>query len=201
MGFLTDYAVNQVRYKDVIFRVNTAYDSVLNIQRMYKRDDLEQTDKLEIALHILAERSRKMRKLSFVEKAELLELIYQEHVNVKESPQIGKRLNVLDFEIDGEFIYASFQQDYGIDLIEQQGKLSWKKFIALFQGLSEKTKIKEVMRIRGMDVPEPNGYNYREIRQINELKMYYALPVSGGNGEKGLDVLFNTLERMIEKSG
>lgn len=201
MGFLTDYIVPTVQYKEVVYKVNTAFDSVLNIQRMYKDTDLEETDKLDIALNILIERRGRLKKLSYAEKTELIEIIYKEHINLKEHPKVAKQKRVLDFEEDGEYIYASFMQEYGIDLVEQQGRLPWKKFIALFQGLGEKTKIKEVMRIRGMDIPEPNKYNQKEIRQINELKMYYSLPISSENGENGLDLLFNTLERMAEKSG
>lgn len=60
---------------------------------------------------------------------------------------------VLDFEEDGDYIYASFMQEYGIDLIDVQGKLPWRKFLYLFNGLSADTKIKQVMRIREMEVP------------------------------------------------
>ena len=201
MGFLTDYQIPYVEYKGRSYKINVAYDSILNIQRMYKEEqELDGAEKLDIAVGILID-SGKPERLTYAEKCELLELIYREHVNVKERPKVGKQKKVLDFEEDGEYIYASFMQDYGIDLIEQQGKLAWKKFIALFQGLSEKTKIKEVMKIRGMDIPSPNKHNQKEIKQITELKMYYALPSEGMNGEKGLDLLFSTLERMVEKSG
>ena len=87
-------------------------------------------------------------------------------------------------------------EDYGIDLIEQRGKLHWKKFLALFQGLSEKTKIREVMKIRSMEIPQLNRHNRKEIQSIMELKSYYALPVQGIGGKQGLDLLFSTLEGM-----
>ena len=91
--------------------------------------------------------------------------------------------------------------DYGIDLIDMQGKLPWKKFISLFQGLSERTKIREVMRIRNMEVPKFTGKNSKQIQEIQELKSYYALPVKGGGGQEGLDALFSTLERMAVQGG
>ena len=82
-----------------------------------------------------------------------------------------------------------------------QGKLHWKKFISLFQGLSEQTKIREVIRIRNMDIPKFTGKNSKQIQEIQELKSYYALPVKGGGGQQGLDALFSTLERMAAKNG
>ena len=52
------------------------------------------------------------------------------------------------------------------------------------------------MRIRAMDVPEPTKYNQKERQNIMELKAYYALPIKGVGGQKGLDMLFSTLEEM-----
>ena len=103
-------------------------------------------------------------------------------------------LNAVEEEKHAEYIYASFLQDYGMDLVREQGKLHWKQFVALFQGLTSRTKIKEIMRIRVMDVPESNGHNQKEIQNIMELKSYYALPVEGGGGQSGLNALFAALE-------
>ena len=93
----------------------------------------------------------------------------------------------------------SFMQDYQIDLIDEQGRLPWKKFLYLFNGLSSDTKIKQVMQIRSMEVPQYNGKNAKQIQQINELKSYYALPVRGGGGQSGLDMLLRTLEGMAKR--
>ena len=90
-------------------------------------------------------------------------------------------------------------QEYRLDLIDMQGKLPWRKFIDLFDGLSEDTKIRRVMRIRSMDIPEYTGKNQKQIQDIMELKSYYALPVRGGGGQKGLDALFSSLEGMARQ--
>ena len=50
-----------------------------------------------------------------------------------------------------------------------------------------------------MEVPPFNGKNARQIQEINELKSYYALPVKGGGGQSGLDLLFRTLEGMAKQ--
>ena len=127
-------------------------------------------------------------------KIQLLNKIYEEQIRIPKKPSVGKQIRSFDFDLDAEYIYASFLQDYGMDLVREQGKLHWKQFVALFQGLTSKTKIKEIMRIRAMDVPEPNGHNQKEIQNIMELKTYYALPVEGGGGQSGLDALFAALE-------
>ena len=53
-----------------------------------------------------------------------------------------------------------------------EGKLSWKKFLWLFNGLGSDTKIKQVMRIRDMDIPKYNGKNMEQIQEIQKLKSY-----------------------------
>lgn len=75
------------------------------------------------------------------------------------------------FEQDAPLIYAAFLAEYGIDLQDIED-LHWWKFSALFDGLSDDRKIRQVMRIRGMDT---SGLSTKEIKRINDLKKYYAL--------------------------
>ena len=93
--------------------------------------------------------------------------------------------------------------DYGIDLTEQYNKLHWQKFVALFQGLSERTKMREVMSIRSKPVPKPDKYNQEYIRSLMELKAYYALDISQYERERnfqaGLKNLFETLKAQVER--
>ena len=196
MSFLTDYFNNVIYLGNCKFKVNPAFDVVLKIQRLYKEDGLDDKLKAEQALKMLVKNRFKLWLLTFNEKVELLNLVYKQCINTASRPKTRQKMPVLDFEYDAEYIYASFVLDYGIDLIDVQGKLSWKKFIALFEGLSEKTKIREVMRIRSMEIPQYNGHNQKQIQEIQELKSYYALPVKGGGGQQGLNALFSALERL-----
>ncbi|MCP1102596.1 hypothetical protein M2454_001908 [Aequitasia blattaphilus] len=74
---------------------------------------------------------------------------------------------------DAEFIYASFMQAYGIDLIEEQGKLSWTKFQALLSGLPSNTKFSQVVSIRTWKKPSKNE---KEHTRMAKLKEIYRLP-------------------------
>lgn len=201
MGFLTEYQTETVTLGKVKFLINPAFDAVLEVQRLFSEEDLTERDKVEQALKMLVVNSRRLRLIGLKEKADLLNEIYHQCINTQKHPPSRKKVRILDFEYDGEYIYSSFMLDYGIDLIDEQGRLPWKKFIALFQGLSENTKIREVMRIRGMDIPNPTGKNGKQIQEIMDLKSYYALPVKGGGGQAGLDALFSALEGMAVKSG
>ena len=200
MGVLTDIPCNKVITDKSKFVINPAYDTVLEVQKLYKEDTLTEFEKIDQALKMLVRNKWNLRLLNPEEKQKLLSVITQRYVEVEKRPQIKKSpFPVLDFEKDGDYIYASFMQAYKIDLIEEQGRLPWKKFLYLFNGLPADTKIKQIMRIRQMPVPEYNGKNSKEIQEINEMKSYYALQVEGGGGQSGLDLLFHTLEGMAKR--
>lgn len=200
MGVLTDLQDNQIITNRGKIIVNPAFDIVLETQKLYLEDSLTDYEKAEQALRMLVRNRWNLRLYPPVEKVKLLEEIGKRYIETKKRPQIKKNpMPVLDFEKDGDYIYASFMQDYQIDLIDEQGRLPWKKFLYLFNGLSSDTKIKQVMQIRSMEVPQYNGKNAKQIQQINELKSYYALPVRGGGGQFGLDMLFRTLEGMAKR--
>lgn len=200
MGVLTDIPYNKVITDKSKFVINPAYDTVLEVQKLYKEDTLTEFEKIDQALKMLVRNKWNLRLLNPEEKQKLLSVITKRYVEVEKRPQIKKSpFPVLDFEKDGDYIYASFMQAYKIDLIEEQGRLPWKKFLYLFNGLPADTKIKQIMRIRQMPVPEYNGKNSKEIQEINEMKSYYALPVEGGGGQSGLDLLFHTLEGMAKR--
>ncbi len=200
MGVLTDIPCNKVITDKSKFVINPAYDTVLEVQKLYKEDTLTEFEKIDQALKMLVRNKWNLRLLNPEEKQKLLSVITKRYVEVEKRPQIKKSpFPVLDFEKDGDYIYASFMQAYKIDLIEEQGRLPWKKFLYLFNGLPADTKIKQIMRIRQMTVPEYNGKNSKEIQEINEMKSYYTLPVEGGGGQSGLDLLFHTLEGMAKR--
>lgn len=200
MGVLTEIPNYRMYTRYCRIDVNPAFDIVLEIQKLYKEEGLTDYEKVEQALKMLVKNRWNLRLFSPGEKIRLLEDISKEYIDAKKRPQVRKNpVPVLDFEEDGDYIYASFMQDYGIDLIKEQGKLPWKKFLYLFNGLSQDTKIKQVMRIRDMKVPAYNGKNTKQIQEINELKSYYALPVRGGGGQSGLDLLFRSLEGMAKR--
>lgn len=79
-----------------------------------------------------------------------------------------------DIRYDGDYIYASFLQAYGIDLFDAQGKLHWRKFNALLSGLPEGTKLMEVIKIRKWKPQKGDSAEYKE--EMRRLQKDYALP-------------------------
>lgn len=73
---------------------------------------------------------------------------------------------------DADAIYASFFYDYGIDLIDEQDKLRWEKFRALFNNLSSKSPIMRIIDIRQTDLSKYEG---KELTDLAEAQSYYSL--------------------------
>ncbi|GER73440.1 hypothetical protein BpPP18_15070 [Weizmannia acidilactici] len=109
----------------------------------------------------------------------------------------------LSFEKDADYIFASFMQEYGIDLIEQQGKLRWEKFIALFNGMRSETKINQIIGIRAADLPTGNSpAEIAERNRLIELKDLYALDkeASVSLQEKAMDDMFERLVKSAQQN-
>lgn len=76
------------------------------------------------------------------------------------------------FKQDAEAIYASFIEQYGIDLVDEQGKLHWDKFKALFQGLGPNTYFQRIIAIRQKDTKDLKG---EELARVIEAQQFYEL--------------------------
>lgn len=195
MSFISAELDDRIEKYGKVFKLNLAFDVVLEVQNLFK-EDLTDIEKIQTALNILIINRRALKGLNIQRRNDLLTDIFEEFINIKPKRKSKDNKKVFDFEEDAEYIYSSFFMDYGLDLIEQQGKLHWRNFLALFQGLSDQTKIKEVMSIRGRDIPEPTKYNQKEIQNLRELKAFYALGDVEENYQDGLNALWGTLERM-----
>lgn len=88
---------------------------------------------------------------------------------------------LLDFEVDAGAIYASFRQQYGIDLLRES--LHWIEFRALLAGLCEGTAFGARVRLRGLDeerlAPEDRA-------RVRRLKDQFAIVPHVGQAEQGL---------------
>lgn len=81
----------------------------------------------------------------------------------------GTSERLVDFALDGSYIYASFMQAYHIDLVDTD--LHWHKFMALFRGLPDNVCIKNIMSIRGY---RKNNKSYERCQQ--DARDIWSLP-------------------------
>lgn len=183
-----------------ILHLNMAFDVILRVFDLHN-DKLfeEDASKIELSLQMLVSNYRVVRRCDIHQKINILKYIFDNFINVKSKPTKDKK-KYMDYNQDAKYIYSSFMMDYGIDLFEQHGKLDWRKFVFLVNGLSEQTKLREIINIRGRVVPAATKYNSAEIKSIIEAKAYYALEFTDeemtGQYQQGLSKLAGMLERL-----
>lgn len=78
-----------------------------------------------------------------------------------------------DYVADGDYIVAAFQQAYGIDLTDPGLEMHWHRFLALFRGLPEDTRM---ARIIGYRTWAKRGRGETAESEARALRDEWALP-------------------------
>src|SRR5690625_2803685 len=164
--------------------LNMAFDNILRLFDLIKNKEIDDVTKIDTGLLMLID--DKLDDYSTEEKAEIFSQLFVHAVGKPKKKQLvdldGNPMpeiseedeKVFDFAQDAEYIYASFMHTYGIDLFEQQGKLHWKKFKALLNGLGEDTIFSRIVGIRTAELPTGKGTS-KERERLRKLKKKYAL--------------------------
>lgn len=175
-----------LEFNDRKLEITLYYDRVISFFALFedKNSGLCDTEKLEIGFSWLFKQP--FGRVSSVEKLGAMQILLDRYINFRKTDETDSE-NVLSFTQDSLYIYGSFMAAYGMDLFAEQGRLHWWKFIALFEGLPDESKIKQVMSIRAREIPKPDGHNQKLIKQIVEQKRYYALEVPQDELKKRAD--------------
>lgn len=185
---LTRKITDELIIGDHTYQMNLSFDVVLKIIELVNDQSVPNTVKAFIALKMLTDKDL-TSVLTLEESFEVFELVFNEHIKLVEEEQVvDLKGNIIPIKTtqskikpklyslkhDAEYIYASFMQAYGIDLFEEQGKLHWKKFNALFNGLPSNTKMVEVINIRAWKPSKGESTKYKE--HMRSLQKEYELP-------------------------
>lgn len=175
---------------DEEFPLNLSFDNVLRLFEMWRDEDVPEFVKPHFGIRILT--GETLEDFTVEEMSEIFNEVFEEHISLSEvednhveydlagnpmktTASNGKQEQApYDIRFDGDYIYASFLQAYGIDLFDVQGKLHWKKFNALLSGLPEGTKFMEVIKIRKWKPQKGDSTEYKE--EMRKLQKDYALP-------------------------
>lgn len=175
---------------DEEFPLNLSFDNVLRLFEMWRDEDVPEFVKPHFGIRILT--GETLEDFTVEEMSEVFNEVFEEHISLstvednhveydlagnpmKTTASNGKQEQApYDIRFDGDYIYASFLQAYGIDLFDVQGKLHWKKFNALLSGLPEGTKFMEVVKIRKWKPQKGDSAEYKE--EMRRLQKDYALP-------------------------
>lgn len=175
---------------DEEYALDLSFDNVLRLFEMWRDEDVPEYVKPHFGIRILT--GENLEDFTVEEMSEVFNEVFEEHISLstvednhveydlagnpmKTTASNGKQEQApYDIRYDGDYIYASFLQAYGIDLFDVQGKLHWKKFNALLSGLPEGTKFMEVIKIRKWKPQKGDSAEYKE--EMRRLQKDYALP-------------------------
>ena len=169
----------------VTYELDMSFDNILRLFDLIKDDSINDIDKAEIGLIMLIKDD--LEQYDIETKAQIFIDLFKSAIGADEEEHqavdiagnpMPKMTNddekTHDLVQDAEYIYASFMHTYNIDLFEQQGRLHWKKFKALLNGLGEDTIFSRIVGIRTAELPTGKGTS-KERERLRKLKRKYAL--------------------------
>lgn len=194
---LTKELEHELRYQGKEYRLNLAFDVVLRWYELLDDPEMDSAEKLFTAFKMFlpdVETDDGDFILEAVENVSkyVAETPYGNYSDEVAADTDNDPIEYYSYQQDAGIIYASFLQDYGIDLVDQQGSLHWDKFRALLDGLSDETPFQKVVRIRMTDTSKLEG---EELNHMIELQDYYQLDSmkSVKNKNQGMNDFFNAL--------
>ncbi|ENI8736249.1 bacteriophage Gp15 family protein [Listeria monocytogenes] len=184
-------------YENEDYQLDLTFDNVLRVLELNGDTRVEDYFRVNLAIEVLFENKTPWSQLdednpyqSIQEKSLVLLDIFENYIVKDDAKGIqydidGNKMPVATSEgeeeqayysltQDSDYIYASFLQDYNIDLIDVRGKLHWYKFRALFDSLRDDTAIKSIMNIRQTELPTGKG-SEKEREALIKLKNHYKL--------------------------
>lgn len=183
---------DRITIDDKEYDIDASFDNILYLIDLSQEHRLPTISKITLGIKRLFGNDSDLLKLDLKIQLEIFSAVFKEYVEEKEIKRPVLRDmqgNILpdDFGFeddeeeakpkyslkhDADYIYASFMQAYGIDLLEEHGKLHWFKFKALLNGLPEDTKFRQVISIRLWKKDDSDSYD----KNMEKMQHMYALP-------------------------
>jgi Bacteriophage Gp15 protein. len=188
-------------YRGETIHLDLSFDNILRVFELFNDQMFSAYEKIEVALEMLVREHDLIEKVELEEKNALLLYIFREFLDMDLEKHSESGEKVFDFEQDAGIIFASFFRAYHIDLFEQHGKLHWKKFMQLFQNLDDKSKFKEIVNIRQMDLPKSDKHNAEYRKQIQKMKQIYALNKPTIRTVESIDKKWDAIAQSLKPRG
>lgn len=160
------------------YTVDASFDVILRVIDLLEEKRFSPTQKVKAILKRLI--GDELDHLTHAERQEYMERILDQYVQTKEEIIYDRAGNPMpvppkeekgaeySYTEDSDYIYAAFVQAYGIDLIDEQGKLHWSKFKALLNGLPSDTMFSNIMRIRGWNSADEKKKHTQKMKELQD---------------------------------
>lgn len=163
---------NEYEYKGQMYPIDLSFDNILRFYRLLEDKDFSNEEVVEITFRMFFGNCPKDADFALAAFKDISDYISQEPYGNDGDATPGNPIKYYSFTQDAGAIYASFYEQYGIDLVDQEGKLHWDKFKALFAGLGPKTYFQRIVQIRMKDTSKLEG---QELTDVIQAQSYYEL--------------------------
>ena len=170
---LNDALITNFSIADKEYDIDLSFNKVLDVFEILKEEEMTHLEQAQLIVHLLTGQ----------ELYDIKEVV-DCWIYIKEYDLLGNPMptakdeeeheKLIDFEQDAEYIYASFLQAYGINLLKSQNKLTWTEFKALLNALPDNTIMQQIIEIRAWK-PEHGG----DKNKMRKLQAKYSLGKEG----------------------
>lgn len=180
---LNEPLLNSFELDGIEYDIDCSFDTVLDVFEVFSDDLLNELEKFQVAVEIMTGQHI-TDALTFLTVWEYID----EHFikTRKEKPVLDRngnpmpvpkeeidKVRLLDIEEDASDIYASFRMAYGINLFEEQGKMTWQEFSALLNGMPDNTPVARLIQIRDWKPKPHDSAEYKA--NMRKLQNKYRL--------------------------
>lgn len=160
-------------YRGVEYPIDLTFDNVLRFYQLLDDKEFSNEEIVAMAFEMFFDMKTKDTEFVLAAFKDISDYISREpYGNDGGDETVSSPIKYYSFTQDAGAIYASFMEQYGMDLIEQEGKLHWDKFKALFAGLGPKTYFQRIVQIRMRDTSKLEG---QELTDTLQAQNYYEL--------------------------
>ncbi|EGP4751979.1 hypothetical protein F6353_002125 [Enterococcus faecium] len=186
---LNDPLVTSIEFEGKEYSIDLAFDNVLDVFDILADESLFPEEKINMSLELLNDDFEEQFQGTIEQQFLFFHSIFSTYINPEEdeieTDRLGnplpkkpiKHTKLIDLVQDAKYIYASFRQ-IGINLFEEQGKLSWEEFQALLESLPDDTILAKIIQIRTWKPSK--GESTEEKARMKELQKKYALSDAEG---------------------
>lgn len=174
---LTEPLKSSYTYQGKEYQIDLSFDNVIRMYNLLEDDTFQDAEKIVIAFEMFFCFEPKDAEFAMKAIDEITSYISKSAYgnDPVENDVVSSEVNthkLFSYTQDAGAIYASFKQQYNIDLIAEQGKMHWDVFKALFDGLDENTYFRKILDIRRKNVSDLQG---KELTSAIEAQNYYEL--------------------------
>lgn len=164
------------------YEIDVSFDNILLLCDLLN-EEIDEVIKINLGVQMLI---KVIPKVTFDELIKIFQQLLNSFVLEQEEmmEEVDLKGNLLpikenkeyfSFKYDSKYIYAGFIQAYQIDLVDMQGKLSWRKFKALFRGLPENTRFSQIVELRRKPYPRGKGSEAAR-KELRDAKRSFSYP-------------------------